>query len=173
MKLFLTTLAIFFSTGVLAANPTQTHLGASAEREAITIFFDSVVVQDLNNEIGLSNSIKGLGMYKYSLDQNVLPILRSQSAGQNSRMRVVEKSGTGKKGVTSGALFVSLVDGVSGAEIASDHSLALLKSFESISTVLLQVENLRDLDDIRDALESDPRIVSTELDIYYGEAVLQ
>lgn len=173
MKIFLTTLSILFSTGVFGANSTQTLLGATEEGETLTIFFDSVVVQDLNNEIGLSNSIKGLGMYKYSLDQNALSIQRSQGAGQNSRMRVVEKSGTGKKGLTTGLLFVALVEGESGAEIASDHSLALLKKFESINTVLLQVENLRDLDDVRDALESDPRIVSTELDIYYGEAVLQ
>jgi hypothetical protein len=88
-------------------------------------------------------------------------------------MKVVELVGTAVKGITDGKIFVQYVPGTDPTQIPVDYGLQQVETFPGINRVLLKVSDISRLESVQEELERDFRVVKTELDIFYGEPVLQ
>ena len=165
----------FLVTGIFAASlsfangPAQNDQG----RQAYTVILDSSVVMDPNDEIAQSEKIGSVGDFKYSLDGGLAQLGMGQTAGLKQHMKVVELVGTTIKGITDGKIFVQYVPGSDPAQIPVDYGLQQVETFPGINRVLLKVSDISRLESVQEELERDFRVVKTELDIFYGEPVLQ
>ena len=167
--------SIFLITGIFAASlssangPVQNDQG----RQAFTVILDSSVVMDPNDEIAQSENIGSVGDFKYSLDGRLAQPGTNQTAGLKQNMKVVELVGSTVKGITDGKIFVQYAPGAESTQIAVDYNLQLIDTFPGITRVLLKVNDLGSLESVQEELERDFRVVKTELDIFYGDPVLQ
>ena len=165
----------FLLTGIFAASlscangPVQNDLS----RQAFTVILDSSVVMDPNDEIAQSENIGSVGGFKYSLDGRLAQLGTGQTAGLKQNMKVVELVGSTVKGITDGKIFVQYVPGTEATQIPVDYNLQLIDTFPGINRVLLKVNDLGSLESVQEELERDFRVVKTELDIFYGDPVLQ
>lgn len=135
-------------------------------------------MEDLNNQIVTSNTIVALGKFKYSLDDSLaivqvkntqLMSSQKQSAQSITSMKVVADPRTGRIGLTNGQLIIKYAEGVIGADLALDYGLSIITELASINRVVVQVGDLAGFAQLNETLRSDDRVVSTELDIYYGD----
>ena len=162
-------------TGIFAASlssangPVQNDQG----RQAFTVNLNSSVVMDPNDEIARSENIGSVGDFKYSLDGRLAQLGTGQTAGLKQNMKVVEVVGSTVKGITDGKIFVQYAPGTEATQIAVDYNLQLIDTFPGINRVLLKVNDLGSLESVQEELERDFRVVKTELDIFYGDPVLQ
>ena len=165
----------FLVTGIFAASlsfangPAQNDQG----RQAYTVILGSSVVMDPNDEIAQSETIGSVGGFKYSLDGGLAQLGMGQTAGLKQHMKVVELVGSTIKGITDGKIFVQYVPGTDPTQIPVDYGLQQVETFPSINRVLLKVSDISRLESVQEELERDFRVVKTELDIFYGEPVLQ
>ena len=157
--------------GLHAAGPPQQVQDLS--RSSYKIFLDSSVVLDTQNIIATSEKVDVIGDYKYSLDKSLADSAVGQNAVIGNSMKIVQDIGSGIKGITDGKIFVEHAKTANGETIASDYSLTVVSKFPLINRVVVQVRDLSKIKMVREELELDYRVVSTELDIMYGNAVLQ
>ena len=160
---------IFVASLSFANGPAQNDQG----RQAFTVILGSSVVLDRNDEIPQSEKIGSVGDFKYSLDGGLAQLGMGQTAGLKQHMKVVELVGTTIKGITEGKIFVQYVPGSDPTQIPVDYGLQQVETFPGINRVLLKVSDISRLESVQEELERDFRVVKTELDIFYGEPVLQ
>ena len=160
---------IFVASLSFANGPAQNDQG----RQAFTVILGSSVVLDRNDEIPQSEKIGSVGDFKYSLDGGLAQLGMGQTAGLKQHMKVVELVGTTIKGITDGKIFVQYVPGSDPTQIPVDYGLQQVETFPGINRVLLKVSDISRLESVQEELERDFRVVKTELDIFYGEPVLQ
>jgi hypothetical protein len=160
---------IFAASLSFANGPAQSDKG----RQGFTVVLDSSVVMDPNDEIAQSEKIGSVGDFKYSLDGHLAQPGTGQTAGLKQNMKVVELVGSTVKGITDGKIFVHYVHGTEVTQIAVDYNLQLIVNIPGINRLLLKVNDLGRLESVQEELERDFRVVKTELDIFYGEPVLQ
>ena len=165
----------FLVTGIFAASlsfangPAQNDQG----RQAYTVILGSSVVMDPNDQTAQSETIGSVGGFKYSLDGGLAQLGMGQTAGLKQHMKVVELVGSTIKGITDGKIFVQYVPGTDPTQIPVDYGLQQVETFPGINRVLLKVSDISRLESVQEELERDFRVVKTELDIFYGEPVLQ
>ena len=135
--------------------------------QELNIIESSVVVSDQDNNIGLTSGIKALGDYKYSLD-NSLGTVQTQSAQPVSLLKVVVNPSTGRIGLTSGHLIIEYVEGETGPDLALGYGLAVISQLPSLNRIVVQLGNLGQFEQVNESMRLDDRVVSTELEIYYG-----
>ena len=157
--------------GLYAAGPQQQVQELS--RSSYKIFLDSTVVLDSENTLTTSEKVDVIGDYKYSLDKSLADSTVGQNAVIGNSMKIVQDIGSGIKGITDGKIFIEHAKTANGETIASDYSLTVVSKFPLINRVVVQVRDLSKIEIIRTELELDYRVVSTELDVIYGNAVLQ
>lgn len=152
--------------------------GAGAQQQApighqeISIIESSVVVIDKDNNIALAAGIAALGDYKYSLD-NSLATSQAQSADPVSSLKVVENTLTGRIGLTSGHLIVEYAEGENGPDLAFGYGLAVISQLPSLNRIVVQLGDLGQFEQVKESMRLDDRVVSTELEIYYGGYIAQ
>lgn len=167
--------ASFLLAGIFAASlsfangPPQ----IDQDRQAYRVIQGSSVVVDPNDEIVQSEKIGSVGDFKYSLDGGLAPLGIAQTVGVKENMKVVEVVGSAVKGITDGKIFVQYVPGTDPAQISVDYGLQQVETFPGINRLLLKVNDLGSIESVQKELERDFRVISTELDIYFGEPVLQ
>lgn len=165
----------FLLTGIFAASlsfangPAQNDQG----RQAFTVILGSSVVMDPNDEIAQSEKIGSVGDFKYSLGGDLAQSGMGQTARIQQNMKVVELVGSTVKGITDGKIFVQYAPGTDPTQIHVDYGLQQVETFPGINRLLLKVNDLGSLESVQEELERDFRVVKTELDIFYGEPVLQ
>jgi hypothetical protein len=162
-------IGIFAASLSFANGPIQNERGV----RNVTVILGSSVVMDPNDEIAQSEQIGSVGVFKYSLDGGEAQLGLGQTARATQGMKVVELVGTAVKGITDGKIFVQYVPGTDPTQIPVDYGLQQVEVFPGINRLLLKVDDLGRLESVQDELERDFRVVKTELDIFYGEPVLQ
>lgn len=135
--------------------------------QELNIIESSVVVIDQDNNIGLTSGIEALGDYKYSLDDS-LGTVQTQSAQPVSSLKVVVNPLTGRIGLTSGHLIVEYAEGESGPDLALSYGLAVISQLPSLNRIVVQLGDLGEFEQVKESMRLDDRVVSTELEIYYG-----
>jgi hypothetical protein len=135
--------------------------------QELNIIESSVVAIDQDNNIGLTSGIEALGDYKYSLD-NSLATSQAQSADPVSSLKVVENPLTGRIGLTSGHLIVEYAEGENGPDLALGYGLAVISQLPSINRIVVQLSDLGQFEQVKESMRLDDRVVSTELEVYYG-----
>lgn len=136
-------------------------------QQNLTVIESSKVVSDIDNVIKLSENIGELGGYKYSLNGD-LKLGRTQSATPASHLKVVKNPHTGRIGLTSGVLIVQYSEGEDGLNVAAEYDLLVIKEIPSLNRVVIQLDSASDYNDLNVSMRQDQRVVSTELDVYYG-----
>ena len=143
-----------------------------SDYEDLIIIENSVVVADKDNQINLNEGISAVGDYKYSLDGSLL-ISQAQNAQSSTVMKVVKNPSTGRIGLTNGLLIIKYADGENGSDLALNYGLSVIDELPSLNRVVAQLKNPEDFTRINEAMKLDNRVISTELEIYYGPIVLQ
>ena len=131
------------------------------------IIEDSVVIVDTDNNVLLTDGIKTIGNYKFSLDGSLNGV-REQNAQIKTTMKVIKNPNTGRMGITNGQLFIHYAQGENGSDIALNYGLSVVTELPSIDRIVVQIIDLNMYGQIKEAMELDGRIVSTDLDIKYG-----
>ena len=141
-----------------------------SDYEDLIIIENSVVVADKNNQINLDEGISAIGDYKYSLDGSLV-ISQAQNVQSSTVMKVVKNPSTGRIGLTNGLLIIKYADGENGSDLALNYGLSVIDELPSLNRVVAQLKNPEDFTRINEAMKLDNRVISTELEIYYGPPV--
>ena len=148
------------------ASAQQQFLG----HQEVIIIENSVVVADKDNQISLNDGILAIGDYKYSLDGSLV-VSQARNAQLSSVMKVVKNPFTGRIGLTNGRLVIKYADGENGSDLALNYGLSVIGELPSLNRVVAQLKNIEDFTRINEAMKLDDRVISTELEIYYGPPV--
>lgn len=152
--------------------------GAGAQQQApighqkLSIIESSVVVIDKDNNIALAAGIAALGDYKYSLD-DTLATGQTQNAQPVSSLKVVKNPLTGRIGLTSGQLIVEYAEGENGPDLALWYGLEVISQLPSINRIIVQLDDMGKFEQVKEVMRLDDRVVSTELEVYYGGYIAQ
>jgi len=149
-----------------ASEPTK-RIGAS-ERSYLEIVQGAVVVEDPADQIATSKSVIAFGKFKYSLDGS-LPTARGQSSEVGPRMHVVKDSISKQIGLSNGQLIIKYKPGTDGLALAGDYRLTVVGELPSLDRIVVQLVELGALTQLQEDLISDARVLSTELDVRYGD----
>jgi len=162
---------IFFGLVVIAAMASEDRASRGQSHNEVEFLDQASITTDPDNEISLSDNVIKVGLFKVTLDgaTNV----QTQAVPLETGFKAVRNPRTGQIGLTKGDLIVEYREGANGAYIGSDYGLPVVDELSSISRVVLRVDNLGELATIRSQLELDPRVISTELDVYTGGGVPQ
>lgn len=166
ISIFIQFLLAAIVANTVFAGDSSTRLGGSNDT-ALEIILASSVAEDPNDQIVTSNAVVALGDFKYSLDGS-LNIPSGQSSAGSPVMKVVKDSITGRIGLTNGQLIIEYVEGENGAYLASDYGLAIVSQLSSINRVVVQLVDFGEYKQLQTTLGLDTRVISTELDVYYG-----
>ena len=85
-----------------------------------------------------------------------------------SSLKVVENPLTGRIGLTSGHLIVEYAEGENGPDLALGYGLAVISQLPSINRIVVQLSDLGQFEQVKESMRLDDRVVSTELEVYYG-----
>ena len=162
----LTCAAVMFASVLLAAEPALSLY--PPDRSTIEMVQDAVVVEDPLDQIATSESVFAFGKFKYSLDGN-LPVARGQHSEVGPSMHVVKDSISKQIGLSNGQLIIKYIPGTDGVALAGEYGLTLVGELPSLDRIVVQLVELEALADLQDELLRDARILSTELDVRYGE----
>ena len=126
------------------------------------------MVEDPSDQIATSKSVIAFGKFKYSLDGS-LPVARGQSSEVRPSMHVVKDSISKQIGLSNGQLIIKYKPGTDGLALAADYRLTVVGELPSLDRIVVQLVELGALTQLQDDLISDARVLSTELDVRYGE----
>ena len=139
-----------------------------SNRSNIETVEGAVVVEDPSDQIATSKSIIAFGKFKYSLDGS-LPAARSQSSEVGPSMHVVKDSISKQIGLSNGQLIIKYKPGTDGLALAEDYRLTVVGELPALDRIVAQLVELGALTQLQDDLISDARVLSTELDVRFGE----
>ena len=157
---------VMFAPVLLAAGPALSV--EPSNRSSIEIVEGAVVVEDPSDQITTSKSVIAFGKFKYSLDGS-LPVARGQSSEVVPSMHVVKDSISKQIGLSNGQLIIKYKPGTDGLALAADYRLTVVGELPSLDRIVVQLVKLGALTQLQDELISDARVLSTELDVRYGE----
>jgi len=157
---------VMFAPVLLAAGPVLSL--EPSDRSNIEMVQGAVVVEDPSDQIATSKSVIAFGKFKYSLDGS-LPVARGQSSEVVPSMHVVKDSISKQIGLSNGQLIIKYIPGTDGLALAADYRLTVVGELPSLDRIVVQLVELGALTQLQDDLISDARVLSTELDVRYGE----
>jgi len=166
VSIFISVILTLILTAPIVASEPSSRLG-TANQAALKIYEASSVVEDPTDQILTSSTIAALGDFKYPLEGS-LQVSRGQSATTGTLMKVVKDALTGRIGLTSGHLIVEYVEGESGPDLALSYGLAVISQLPSLNRIVVQLGDLGEFEQVKESMRLDDRVVSTELEIYYG-----
>ena len=167
-RLFVGILFVLVVIAVMASDEVPNRDGSN---DKIELLDQAFVTADPENEIPPSDNVIKVGSFKVALDG--VSNAQTQALSLGTGFKAVRNLLTGQIGLTKGDLIVKYREGANGAYIGYDYGLPVVGELSSISRVVLRVDNLGELATIRSQLELDPRVISTELDVYTGGGVPQ
>ena len=137
------------------------------DNASLTIIQSSTVVADPQNQIATTSTVRALGTYKYSLDGSLVS-LRTQNSSQQTVMKVVRDEDTGQLGLTNGQMIVSYTQQADPQDLANDYSLVVISEMASLRKFTVQISDFGGFTALEQQLRTDPRVLSTELDVSYA-----
>ena len=138
-----------------------------------TILFNSYVVEDVDDDIKISATIKKLGRYKYSIDLSnsetpsdlkAIAMKMGLTKGSQKTLALI-KDISGSYKIIEKSIIVEFQSLPNLANFAEGYDLSLEQNLSDINAAVFEVKDIQDMNEILDIVRQDIRVKRASFNI--------